>query len=61
LANKEKHKSKNKQEKMLLKIHKIAEDCKSECCEKYKKKESKRCKRCPMFDLLKKYDITPSS
>jgi len=59
LSNKEKHKSKKKQEKVLLKLHNIAEKCKSSCCEKYKKKESKRCKRCPMFDLLKKYK-TPS-
>jgi len=55
LSNKEKHKSKKKKEKALLKIHKMAENCKASCCEKYKKKESKRCKRCPMFDLLKKY------
>ncbi|MCF6131579.1 hypothetical protein L1S31_04730 [Flavobacterium sp. WG47] len=55
MSNKEKHKTKKKQEKALLKIHKMADKCKSSCCEKYKKKESKRCKRCPMFDLLKKY------
>jgi len=28
--------------------------CKTKCCEKYKKGEHKRCKRCPCFDLLKK-------
>jgi len=61
LSNKEKHLSKKKHEKLLLKIHKIAEDCKSECCEKYKKSEKKRCKRCPMFDLLKKYAIKPAN
>ena len=27
---------------------------KSKCCKKYKKSESKRCKKCPCFDLLKK-------
>ena len=27
---------------------------KSKCCKKYKKAESKRCKKCPCFDLLKK-------
>tara|TARA_R100001369_G_C3248754_1_gene155638 strand:+ start:507 stop:680 length:174 start_codon:yes stop_codon:yes gene_type:complete len=27
---------------------------KSKCCKKYKKTESKRCKKCPCFDLLKK-------
>lgn len=26
--------------------------CKTKCCEKYKKKESKRCSKCPCFDLL---------
>ncbi|MDI1317688.1 MAG: hypothetical protein PSU83_10320 [Flavobacterium sp.] len=59
MSNKEKLLSKKKQEKILIKLHNIAEKCKSSCCEKYKKKESKRCKRCPMFDLLKKYK-TPS-
>ncbi len=29
-------------------------NCKSKCCKKYKKCESKRCKRCPCVDLLKK-------
>jgi hypothetical protein len=24
---------------------------KNKCCEKYKKNESKRCKRCPCYDL----------
>jgi hypothetical protein len=27
---------------------------KSKCCKKYKKTESKRCKKCPCYDLLKK-------
>jgi hypothetical protein len=27
---------------------------KSKCCKKYKKAESKRCKKCPCFDLIKK-------
>jgi len=27
---------------------------KSRCCKKYKKAESRRCKKCPCFDLLKK-------
>ena len=27
---------------------------KSRCCKKFKKSESKRCKKCPCFDLLKK-------
>lgn len=40
--------------KLLLKNLKIAENCKSKCCKKYKDNEEKRCKRCPMFDLFKK-------
>ncbi|HLV15071.1 MAG TPA: hypothetical protein VKY41_07820 [Xanthomarina sp.] len=31
-----------------------AKKVKSVCCEKYKKKESKRCKKCPCFDLINK-------
>jgi hypothetical protein len=31
---------------------KAAKNCKSKCCDKFKK--GKRCKRCPLFDLLKK-------
>jgi hypothetical protein len=27
---------------------------KARCCKKYKKAETKRCKKCPCFDLLKK-------
>jgi hypothetical protein len=50
--NKSKDKEKNK--KLLLKTHKITENCKSDRCENYKKAEDKRCKRCPMFDLLRK-------
>ncbi|MCL9804021.1 hypothetical protein NAT51_00695 [Flavobacterium amniphilum] len=57
MSKKEKHKKKDKHEKVLQKQLKIAKDCKSKCCEKYKKKESKRCKRCPMFDLIKKLHV----
>jgi hypothetical protein len=28
--------------------------CKTKCCNKFKKGEHKRCKKCPCFDLLKK-------
>jgi hypothetical protein len=52
LSHKEKEKKKDK-EKGLKNI-KIAKDCKSKCCKKYKKGEEKRCDRCPMFDLLRK-------
>lgn len=27
---------------------------KSKCCKKFKKSESKRCKKCPCYDLIKK-------
>jgi hypothetical protein len=27
--------------------------CKPSCCEKFRKGEHKRCKKCPCFDLLK--------
>lgn len=47
---------KNKKEKKNKK-HKIQElkhkGLKSKCCDKYKKSESKRCKKCPCFDLIK--------
>jgi hypothetical protein len=36
-------KKKNKEKK--------GDGTKSKCCEKYKKSETKRCKRCPCFDL----------
>jgi hypothetical protein len=26
---------------------------KSKCCDKYKKSEKKRCKKCPCYDLIK--------
>jgi hypothetical protein len=52
---KEKSKKKDKKKEILKKIKvKVAENCKSSCCEKFKKSEKKRCSRCPMFDLLKK-------
>jgi len=64
LSEKEKTKKKKKKEKKkLLKKKdkkkfltdiKVADNCKSSCCEKYKKSENKRCGRCPMFDLIKK-------
>lgn len=50
---KEKKKNKKLKENKILHI-KVVENCKSKCCDKYKKGENKRCKRCPMFDLLKK-------
>jgi hypothetical protein len=54
VSKKEKEKSKKKDKKEILKKIKVAENCKSSCCEKFKKGEKKRCSRCPMFDLLKK-------
>jgi hypothetical protein len=52
LSKKEKDKKKKDKKEALKKI-KVAENCKSKCCEKYKS-ENKRCSRCPMFDLFKK-------
>ncbi|NAS32047.1 hypothetical protein GTQ40_13760 [Flavobacteriaceae bacterium R38] len=56
---KEKAKKKAKKEKKLkakqelvATVIEIPKKCKSKCCNKYKK--GNRCKRCPMFDLLKK-------
>jgi len=55
VSKKEKNKDKDKkQKKLLLKSLLVSDDCKSECCEKYKKSEDKRCKKCPMFDIFKK-------
>ena len=51
---KKKKKEKKKDKKELLKTIKIAENCKSKCCKKFKKGEDKRCTRCPQFDLTKK-------
>ncbi|MBF6607459.1 MAG: hypothetical protein ITG00_01835 [Flavobacterium sp.] len=48
---KDKKKKKNLGAEMKLPSEKA---CKTECCEKYKKREDKRCKRCPMFDLIAK-------
>jgi hypothetical protein len=53
LSKKEKDKKKKKDKKEILATIKIAENCKSKCCGKFKKGENKRCGRCPMFDLLK--------
>jgi len=33
---------------------KTLDNVKAKCCKKFKKSESKRCKKCPCFDLLKK-------
>ncbi|WP_199913372.1 hypothetical protein [Flagellimonas amoyensis] len=49
-----KKKEKKKLKKALLKELSSHGNLKSKCCEKYKKKESKRCSKCPCFDLLKK-------
>jgi hypothetical protein len=57
LSKKEKNKNKDKdkkQKKLLLKSLLVTTDCKKDCCEKYKKSEHKRCKKCPMFDVFKK-------
>jgi len=47
-------KKKNKEKKAKLKQLGIPEGCKTKCCKKYEKSESKRCGKCPCFDLIKK-------
>lgn len=54
MSKEEKHKDKKQKKKDLIKKLKISDNCKSSCCEKYMKSEKKRCKKCPMFDLIKK-------
>jgi hypothetical protein len=54
LGKKKKNKDKKKDKKKFLKNGSDKENLKSECCEKYKKGEHKRCKNCPKFDLRKK-------
>jgi hypothetical protein len=53
-----KKKQKKKEKKALKKAHKTVamatDNVKSKCCNKYKKSENKRCKKCPCFDLIKK-------
>ncbi|MDX1363624.1 hypothetical protein [Arenibacter latericius] len=46
-------KAEKKKQKKLLKAM-APPGCKTKCCEKYLKSESKRCKRCPCFDLMAK-------
>lgn len=43
-----------KRQKALLREHPAKGKPKSNCCEKYKKGEHKRCGRCPCFDLAQK-------
>ena len=56
---KNKDKQRKKREKRLRKLSKTMcppKGCKPKCCKKYKKAESKRCKKCPCFDLLKELE-----
>tara|TARA_R110002051_G_scaffold195022_1_gene263283 strand:+ start:284 stop:475 length:192 start_codon:yes stop_codon:yes gene_type:complete len=48
---KKRKKALKKEQKTLLKAS-APKGCKTKCCDKYKKSEDKRCKRCPCFDLL---------
>ncbi|MES2544536.1 MAG: hypothetical protein V4548_06605 [Bacteroidota bacterium] len=50
---KEKKKEKKKAKKKLLADIQVPENCKTKCCKDFKKGEDKRCKRCPLFDLIK--------
>ncbi len=54
MGKKKDKKSAKKSLKQLKKLTKDSGKVKSKCCSKYKKGESKRCKKCPCFDLLKK-------
>ncbi|WP_188461266.1 hypothetical protein [Bizionia arctica] len=54
MGKKKQKKEKKKALKALQASGMITDKVKSSCCEKFKKKESKRCKKCPCFDLLKK-------
>lgn len=51
-------KAKKLKEKRLNKLVELGTDhlgiVKSNCCKKFKKCETKRCKKCPCFDLIKK-------
>lgn len=51
-------KAKKLKEKRLNKLVELGADhlgkVKSKCCKKFKKCETKRCKKCPCFDLIKK-------
>jgi hypothetical protein len=51
LGKKKKDKKEKKHKKQ--KIKGLEKALKSKCCEKYRKSESKRCNRCPCFDLIK--------
>jgi hypothetical protein len=48
---------KKKQKKTIKKLRRLGievpEKVKNNCCKKFKKCESKRCKKCPCFDLIK--------
>jgi len=54
LGKKKKDKKDKKDKKNKLKELK-SKALKSKCCEKYRKSESKRCGRCPCFDLVKEH------
>jgi len=53
VSKKEKGKEKKKDKKDALKKIKQAASCKTKCCKNFQKGEDKRCKRCPLFDLIK--------
>ncbi|MFV8334958.1 hypothetical protein ACNQF7_02600 [Flavobacterium sp. RSP29] len=58
MSKKKKNKDAKKDKKKFLKNGSVKESLKSECCEKYKKGEKKRCKNCPKFDLSKKIVVS---
>lgn len=55
MSKKKKNKKLKRERIKVLEAHGIGTlgKVKSKCCKKYKKAESKRCKKCPCFDLMK--------
>ncbi len=53
MGKKSKQKAAKKAKKKSISID-LPKECKTKCCDKYKKGEHKRCKRCPLFDLIHK-------
>jgi hypothetical protein len=54
VGKKDKSKAGKKDQEKLPEKDATTGKLKTKCCEKYKKGEDKRCKRCPKFDLDKK-------
>jgi hypothetical protein len=57
-APEKQQKKREKRLKELAQTQCPPQGCKKNCCKKYKKCESKRCKKCPCHDLLKQLRST---